>query len=271
MAVSVIPVWSKVPLAQGNGPEDTPDLTIFRPDRPSGAAMVVCPGGGWVQRVAHEKEPVALWLAQHGITAFLLAYRLGPRYYYPAALLDAAESVRQVRARSGEFGVDPKRVGIIGFSAGGHLAANVGVAYDTPELNAVSAHISVSSRPDAMVLVYAPTGLASKYGSAGARARLLGENPAPDLADKVSIERHITAQTPPTFIAHSTLDEKVPVQHALVLGLALADKGVPFEMHLYGRGNHGFGGSPMAPKDPALATWLDHLEQWLRSLGFCAT
>jgi acetyl esterase/lipase len=271
MPVSVIPVWSKVPLAQGNGPEDTPDLTIFRPDKPSGAAMVVCPGGGWVKRVAHEKEPVALWLAERGITAFLLAYRLGPRYVYPAAWLDAAESVRVVRARSAEFGVDPQRVGIIGFSAGGHLAANVGVAYDTPELNAVSGYQAVSSRPDAMVVVYARIDMAGPYGSMSSNIKLLGENPEPALVEKVSIDRHVTAQTPPTFIAHSTLDEKVPVQHAMVLGLALADHRVPFEMHLYGRGNHGFGGSPMAPKDAVLATWLDHLESWLRTMGYCAS
>jgi acetyl esterase/lipase len=268
MSEEVIKVWSHVPLAQGDGPEDTPDITVYRPEKPSGAAFIICPGGGWVQKVAHEKEPVARWLAQRGITAFLLSYRVGPRYHHPAPWLDAAESIRLVRARSRELGVDPQRIGIMGFSAGGHLAAHTAVAFDTPELNKVSGFRGVSSRPDLMVLVYPVIGFGGPYERLETFARLLGDHPTRAQVDSVTLDKHASAKTPPAFIVHSTLDTRVPCEHSLVFAMVLRKYGVPLEMHLYERGEHGFGSSPMAPKDPVLATWLTHLEAWLANRGF---
>jgi acetyl esterase/lipase len=265
----VIPVWSAVPLAQGEGPDDTPDLTIYQPEKQTGAAVIICPGGGWTQKVAHEKEPVARWLAARGITAFLLSYRVGPRYYHPVPWLDAAESIRLVRARSQELNIDPRRIGVMGFSAGGHLAAHVSVTFDTPQLDEVSGFRAVSSRPDLTVLVYPVIDMSGPYAHPGMAERLLGENPSAAQIEEVSLSRHVAAQTPPAFLMHSTLDSRVPCQQSMVYAQALRDHGVPVELHLYERGEHGFGASPMAPKDPVLATWLDHLDSWLRIRGFC--
>lgn len=268
MQTTTIPIWPQVPLAQGSGPDDTPDLTIYTPAKPTGAAVIICPGGGYHNRVAHEKEPVAQWLTEHGITAFLLGYRVGPRYHHPAPWLDAAESVRLVRARSQEFGVDPHRIGIIGFSAGGHLAAHTGAIFDTPELDHYSSFRAISSRPDLIVLVYPVIMMSGPLASLGSRTNLLGENPDPALMDMLTIDKQVTAQTPPAFLVHAVDDDRVPCQHSMNLALALRAHGITMEMHLYEHGGHGFGSSPMAPKDPVLATWLDHLAAWLRGKGF---
>ena len=265
---SIVRVWKDVPMAQGRDAEDVPDLTIYRPEKPTGAAMIIYPGGGWVQRVAHEKEPVALWMVQHGITAFISSYRVGPRYYHPAPWLDAAESIRLVRARSQEFDIDPRRIGVIGFSAGGHLAAHVSVTYDTPELDKVSAYRSISSRPDLTIAVYPRIDLGGPYARRENQMKLLGDDLSQERLDQVTLSKHVTEQTPPAFLAHSTLDATVPCQESMLYIMALRDHGVPCELHLYERGGHGFGGSPMAPKDPALATWLDHLDVWLKARGF---
>jgi acetyl esterase/lipase len=269
MSEQVVPVWSKIPLAQGSGPDDIPDLTIYRPEKATGAALVICPGGGYIEKVAHEKEPVARWLVARGITAFLLSYRVGPRYHHPAPWLDAAESIRLVRARSQEFGIDPQRIGIIGFSAGGHLGAHVSVTFDTPRLDEVSEWPTISSRPDLAVLVYPVIDYTGPYAPSSRGQRLLGPNASDDLLAEVSLSRHVSSQTPPAFLVHSTLDTMVLCQHSMAFAQALRDHDVPVELHLYERGGHGFGGSPMAPEDPVLATWLDHLEAWLRVRGFC--
>ena len=268
MQTTTIPIWPQVPLALGNGPDDIPDLTIYTPEHPTGAAVIVCPGGGYAAKVAHEKEPVAQWLTEQGITACLLSYRVGPRYHHPAPWLDAAESIRLVRARSQEFAIDPRRIGVIGFSAGGHLAAHIGVSLDTPELDRYSSFRATSSRPDLMILVYPVVVLSGPLASVKSAANLLGDNPDPVLLDKLSIDRQVTAQTPPAFIVHAVDDENVPCQHSMNLALALRTQGITLEMHLYEHGGHGFGGSPMAPRDPVLATWLDHLAAWLRGKGF---
>ena len=268
--MTTIPVWKQVPLAVGNEPDDIPDLTIYRPSQPSGAAFIVCPGGGYTQLVAHEKEPVVQWLVERGITAFLLKYRVRPRYHFPAPFLDAAESVRLVRSRAADFGIDPGRIGMIGFSAGGHLTAQTGTNFDTPALNKVSRFPATSSRPDLLVLVYPVIDMVSVLAHKGS-AMMTGDEPTPAQLKKVSPHLHVTEKTPPTFLVHSTLDERVSSEHSMLFASALRRHAVAHEMHLYERGGHGFGSSPMAPKDDVLATWLVHLEAWLRGKGFIST
>lgn len=265
--MTTIPIWQNVPLAAGTEPDDIPDVTVCRPANPNGAAFVICPGGGYTQLVAHEKEPVVQWMVERGITAFLLKYRVRPRYHFPAPLLDAAESVRLVRARAAELGVDGDRIGMIGFSAGGHLTAYTGTAFDTPALNKVSRFPAVSSRPDAIVLVYPVIDMASVLAHKGS-ALMAGDEPTAAQLKKISPHLLVTGHTPPAFLVHSTLDERVSSAHSMLFAQALSRHGIPHEMHLYERGGHGFGSSPMAPKDEILATWLGHLEAWLRGKGF---
>jgi acetyl esterase/lipase len=265
--MTAIPIWNKVPLAAGTEPDDIPDLTVYRPAKPSRASFIICPGGGYTQLVAHEKLPVVQWMVERGITAFLLKYRVRPRYQFPAPLLDAAESVRLVRAQAQELAIDPGRIGMIGFSAGGHLAAQTGTTCDTPSLNKVSRFPGVSSRPDLLVLVYPVIDMVSVLAHSGS-ALMAGDRPTPEQLERISPHLHVSAQTPPTFLVHSTLDDRVSSEHSMLFASALRRHGVAHEMHLYERGGHGFGSSPMAPKDDVLATWLGHLEAWLRGKGF---
>jgi acetyl esterase/lipase len=263
-----IPIWQDVPLAVGNEPEDIPDLTVYRPAKPNGASFIICPGGGYMQLVAHEKMPVVQWMVERGVTAFLLKYRLRPRYTFPAPLLDASESVRLVRAQAQEFGVDPQRIGMIGFSAGGHLAAQTGTTFDSLRLNEVSRFRTTSSRPNLLVLVYPVIDMVSAIAHSGS-ALMVGEHPTTDKLKKASPYLQVTDKTPPTFLVHSTLDDRVSSEHSMFFAWALRRHGVPHEMHLYERGGHGFGSSPMAPNDDVLATWLVHLDAWLKGKGYC--
>jgi acetyl esterase/lipase len=263
-----LPIWQDVPFGLGHEPEDIPDLTVYRPSKPTGASFIICPGGGYTQLVAHEKDPVVLWMIERGITAFRLKYRLRPRYDFPAPMLDAAESVRLVRARAQELGVDPGRIGMIGFSAGGHLAAHTGARFDSRALNKVSRFRTTSSRPDLLVLIYPVIDMVGAYALTRS-AQMTGEQPTLAQLKGVSPHLHVTEKTPPAFLVHSTLDDRVSSEHSMLFAMALRRHGVAHEVHLYERGGHGFGGSPMAPKDEILATWLVHLEAWLKGKGYC--
>jgi acetyl esterase/lipase len=274
----VIPLWPHgAPGARGTDPDkDVPTLTIWLPppDKATGSAIVVCPGGGYgVLAVDHEGKQVAEWLNQLGIAAFVLRYRLGPRYHHPAMLQDAGRAIRTVRARASEWGLDPKRIAILGFSAGGHLASTAGTHFDAGKPDADDPIERVSSRPDRMILVYAVIALATPYGHSGSLKNLLGDKPTQELIESLSNERQVTKDTPPTFLAQTNADTAVPAENSLLFTLALRKAGVPVELHLFERGPHGLGlggGTPKfrVPPEPSFQVWPKLCETWLKNQGF---
>jgi len=256
------------PGAVGNEPVDIPTLTPYLPtkDKMTGAAIIICPGGGYGHLADHEGRPVAEWLNTLGVTAFVLKYRLGPRYHHPAPMQDAARAIRIVRARAAEWGLDPQRIGILGFSAGGHLASTAGTHFDSGKPDAPDAIERVSSKPNLMILIY-PVITMRDRTHAGSKKNLLGDQPGPELVALLSNEEQVTKETPPTFLVHTMNDAAVPVENSLLFVSALRKAGVPFEFHLYERGPHGFG---LGGKDPILATWPDRCADWLRLHSFAA-
>jgi len=249
------------PNAIGKEPQDIPTITQFlvKQDVPS-AAVLICPGGGY----SHlsdiiEGSDVAKWLNSIGISAFVLKYRLGMRYHQPNQLFDAARAMRMVRAHAKQWNIDPKRIGILGFSAGGHLASTLGTHFDAGKPDAVDEIDRVSSRPDLMILIY-PVITMGDLTHKGSRTNLLGDEGSPELIKLYSNELHVTSETPPTFLVHAVTDPVVPVENSLMFADALRKAGVAFEIHLYERGPHGFG---MAPNDPILSTWTTRCADWL--------
>lgn len=262
-----IVLWAGgAPNAIGKEPQDIPTITPFliKQDAPV-AAVIVFPGGGY-SHLSDIKEgsDVANWLNSLGISAFVLKYRLGMRYHQPNQLLDAARAIRTVRARAKEWNVDPKRIGVLGFSAGGHLASTLGTHFDAGNPDATDAVDRVSSRPDLMILIY-PVITMGELTHKGSRTNLLGDDGSPELIKLYSNELHVTSDTPPTFLVHAVTDPAVPVENSLMFAEALRKSGVPFEIHLYERGPHGFG---MAPNDPILSTWKKRCADWLGVHGF---
>jgi len=256
------------PGAVGKEPADIPTLTpYFVPkEKATGAAVIVCPGGGYTHLADHEGGPVAEWLNTIGITSFVLKYRLGPTYHHPAELQDAARAIRTVRAHAKEWGLDPERVGILGFSAGGHLAATLGTHFTAANPSAADPIERLSSRPDLMILIY-PVITMGEGTHSGSKTNLLGANPPADLVELLSNEKQVTKETPPTFLVHTMTDPAVPVENSMMFAAALRQAGVPFEFHLYERGPHGFG---LGTIDPILATWPARCADWLRVHGFAA-
>ena len=252
----------------GKEPVDIPTLTPYLPpkEKMSGAAIIICPGGGYTHLADHEGRPVAEWLNSLGVTAFVLKYRLGPRYHHPAPMQDAARAIRTVRARAAEWGLDPQRIGILGFSAGGHLASTAGTHFDSGKPGAPDAIERVSSRPNLMVLIYPVITMRDKT-HAGSKKNLLGVEPTPELVTLLSNDEQVTKETPPAFLVHTMTDAAVPVENSLLFVSALRKAGVAVEFHMYERGPHGFG---LGGKDPILATWPDRCADWLRLHGFVA-
>ena len=262
-----IVLWpAGAPGAQGSEAVDVPTLTpyLLPKEKATGAAVIVFPGGGYTHLADHEGRPVAEWLNSIGVISFVLKYRIGPRYHHPAPLEDAARAIRTVRARAREWNIDPERIGILGFSAGGHLASSIGTHFDSGKLDASDPIERVSSRPELMILIY-PVITMGPLGHAGSRNSLLGSNPSPELVALLSNETQVTRETPPTFLVHTMADTAVPVENSLMFVSALRKAGVPFELHLYERGAHGFG---LAGKDPVLASWPDRCADWLRIHNF---
>jgi acetyl esterase/lipase len=255
------------PGALGTGPEDRPKLTLYRApaDKASGAAVVVCPGGGYRNLASdHEGKQVAAWLNTLGVSAFVLQYRVGPRYRHPAPAVDARRAMRLVRARASEWAVDPSRVGIIGFSAGGHLASTTGTHFDYGNPDATDPVDRMGSRPDFMILAYPVISLGASFAHAGSRQSLLGDEPDPKLVEELSSELHVTSRTPPTFLFHTSEDASVPVDNSLAFYKALKDARVPAELHVFPKGPHGVG---LAPHDPVLSQWPKLCAAWLQTTG----
>jgi acetyl esterase/lipase/lysophospholipase L1-like esterase len=261
-----IRLWSNnAPGANGTAAEDIPTLTPFVPkEKANGSAVIVCPGGGYSHLADHEGRPVAEWLNSIGVTAFVLKYRIGPKYHHPAPLLDAARAIRLVRSRAAEWKIDSKRIGILGFSAGGHVASTIGTHFDSGEPNAADPIDRVSSRPDLLVLIY-PVITMGELTHAGSKKQLLGDNPSADMVKLMSNEQQVTKETPPTFLVHTANDAAVPVENSLRFVDALRKFGVPFELHVYERGRHGFG---LGDDDPILSTWTARCADWLHLQGF---
>jgi acetyl esterase/lipase len=262
-----IVLWPNgAPGAVGKEPLDIPTVTPYLPakEKATGAAIIVCPGGGYSHLADHEGGPVAEWLSTLGITAFVLKYRYGPRYQHPAPLLDAARAIRIVRARAGEWHLDPNRIGILGFSAGGHVASTIGTHFDSGKPDAPDPIERLSSRPDLMILIY-PVITMREFTHAGSKRMLLGENPAPELITLLSNEEQVTKNTPPAFLVHTADDPGVPVENSLRFAEALRKARVPVEIHIYEHGPHGFG---LGGKDPILSTWPQRCAEWLKMHGF---
>jgi acetyl esterase/lipase len=264
--VRTFPLWEGgAPGALGSQPSDIPTLTVYPARQPNATAVVVAPGGGYAGlAMNHEGRQVANWLNAMGVTAFVLQYRLGPRYHHPVELGDAQRAIRTVRARAAEFGISPERVGMMGFSAGGHLASTAGTHFDAGNPSAPDPIDRFGSRPDFLILAYPVITMNPAFTHAGSRKNLLGDNPDPRLVELMSNELQVTPQTPPTFLFHTTADNGVPVMNSVVFYEALVKAGVPAEMHLFANGPHGVG---LALQDPALSEWPALLATWLRGKG----
>jgi acetyl esterase/lipase len=254
------------PGALGTEPADQPTLYPFvvPAGRGVGTAVIVCPGGGY-QNLSMEKEgtDIARWLNSLGVTAFVLQYRLGPKYHHPIELGDAQRAIRLVRSHAADYRIEPDRVGIMGFSAGGHLASSAGTHFDAGNAAATDPIDRAASRPDFLILCY-PVISFVNYTHQGSKNNLLGPNPDPKLVETMSCELAVTAQTPPTFLFHTNADTGVPAENSVLFYLALRKAGVPAEIHIYERGPHGVG---LATTDEALSSWPQRLADWLRIRG----
>ena len=261
-------LWENgAPGAQGQTDDDKPSLTIYRTFDPKtpGTAVIVVPGGSYGFLASnHEGRQVANWFNSMGVTAFVLKYRLGPRYHHPIELGDAQRAIRWVRSHAEEFGISPNRVGIMGFSAGGHLSSTAETHFDAGDPKAADPIDRVSSRPDFAVLGYPVITFEPPYAHSGSAKNLLGENPDPKLVDELSNERHVTAQTPPTFLFSTSEDTVVPPENSVAFYAALHRAGVPAEIHIFEKGPHGVG---LDLGDPVLSEWPPLLVHWLRARG----
>jgi acetyl esterase/lipase len=258
-------LWEgKAPGALGDADADRPTITFYAVSsnhKPS-AAVIVFPGGGYGHLATnHEGRQIANWLNAAGITAFVVRYRLGPRYHHPTELGDAQRAIRLVRARAKEFGVSPDKIGVLGFSAGGHLASTTQTHFDSGNPSAVDTIDRVSSRPDFAVLAYPVISLTAEYTHKGSSKNLLGENPTPELLKELSSELNVTAQTPPTFLFSTSTDTGVPPENSVAFYLALHKAGVPAELHIFENAPHGVG---LDLADPAVGEWSYLLLQWFR-------
>lgn len=275
---TVLPLWPDgVPGARaGLPPEETkdgrisgvtePTLTFVAPavDRPNGTAVIIAPGGGYV-RLSFDREGLqyARWLSTLGVTSFVLKYRM-QEFGHPAPLQDVLRAVRLVRARAAEFGIDPARIGVMGSSAGGHLAASAGTLFNHPDGQVGPAPDPVSARPDFLILMYPVISMEEGVAHAGSRRALLGPTPAPDKLALMSLEHQVTSATPPTLIVHTQEDASVPIENSIRFFQALTRAKVPAEFHAFERGAHGMG---MRDGLGTSSEWPARAAEWLRARG----
>jgi acetyl esterase/lipase len=250
------------PLAKGAEDADVPTLTPFPPPagKANGGAVIVCPGGGYQMLAQHEGQPVAEWLNTLGFAGFVLKYRIAPKYQHPAPMLDAQRAIRTVRSRAAGWGVNPGCIGILGFSAGGHLASTAGTHFDAGKSGSSDPIERASSRPDFQILVYPVVSFSQSF-HLGSRKNLLGDNPLEDVVTLLSNEKQVTTETPPAFLVHSIADGAVPCENSILFAAACRKAGVPFELHLIERGAHGLG---LKDTEPAWARWPAICAEWLK-------
>jgi len=289
IAADVVPLWDgPAPQSHGSAPTDIPSLTVFLPaktDRPT-SAIIIFPGGAYeFLAFEHEGTNNAKYFQAHGVAAFVLKYRLPKNgYHHPVPLLDAQRAIRLVRSQASLWNIDPAKVGIMGFSAGGHLAATLDTHFDT---GTASVHVEgqptdtsqnpptlptsdidkISCRPDFAVLVYPVITLKDGITHAGSKANLLGPNPDPALVTNLSNETQVTPNTPPTLLVHAADDDAVPIENSRLMLAALQKNGVACELQEYPHGKHGFGYFP-EPEKNRVPGWLDHAYAWLKAQGF---
>ena len=262
-------LWPKgAPLSKGDTPNDKPTLTIYpaAADQANGAAVVICPGGGYSGlAMKHEGHDIAKWLNSFGVSSFVLSYRhRGRGYGHPAPLDDAQRAIRTVRARAAEWKVDPQRIGILGFSAGGHLASTAATHFDAGQPDADDPIQRVGCRPDFAVLCYAVIAFGEPYSHFGSQNNLLGKNPPAELVRQLSNEKQVTPQTPPTFLWSTDEDRAVPAENSVMFYLALRKAKVPAELHVYQQGRHGLG---LAASVPGTAGWSQACQLWMQNRG----
>ncbi|WP_165219470.1 alpha/beta hydrolase [Aquisphaera insulae] len=276
------PLWpaakSGAPLETGdaNHAGDVPTITVYLApqEKATGAAMLICPGGGYgFLATDHEGKQVAAWLNSIGIAGVVLKSRLAPKYHHPAPLDDARRAIRTIRLRSKEWGLDPGRVGVIGFSAGGHLASSLATHYREANPVPGDAINGFTERPDVAILVYPVINMNADITHRGSVENLLGKSPKPEDLDLLSNETQVNAKTPPTFLAHTQADTAVPVENSLAFAMALRKHKVPFELHVFEKGQHGLGLGKGAPEfgvkgEPTFQAWPDLCAAWLKSRGF---
>jgi acetyl esterase/lipase len=256
------------PGASGEEDRDKPAITVYMPPSTAGpmTAVIIAPGGSYRNLSMNlEGRAPANYLNALGVAAFVLRYRLGPRYHHPIELGDAQRAIRTVRARAQEWHIAPDRIGIMGFSAGGHLASSASTHFDAGSPGSADPIDRVSSRPDFAVLGYPVISFVEAWTHQGSKTSLLGDNPDPALARSLSSELQVTDKTPPTFIYHTNADTVVPVENSVAYFLALRKAGVPAELHVFKEGRHGTG---LGMQDPALSEWPTLLANWLRVSGF---
>lgn len=274
LGIKTMPVWDGHIPEVGGAPKDIPTLTMFLPLRPNGTAVIVVPGGGYTMLASnHEGRQVADWFAARGITAFVLKYRIGPHNLFPLTLEDAQRAIRLVRYDARKLHILPDRIGIIGFSAGGHLAALTGTLFHQGDASSSDPVDRFSDRPDFMILGYAWLN-AMEPNSDGkitycSVLKIVPEADCKQFEKNYTPARHVTVDTPPTFIYATSDDKVVPVVRASVdFYDALVAAGVPVEMHLFEHGRHGSG---LGLGSPSLDLWPVLLEQWLRGRGLLTT
>lgn len=245
---------------------ETPTLTYYPPaiDRPNGTAVIICPGGGYVglSRI-REGVQYANWLSTLGVASFVLTNRIG-EYGHPAPLQDVLRAIRLVRSRAAEFNLDPARIGVMGSSAGGHLAASAGTLFDHPDGKTGAPLDTVNARPDFLILMYPVISFQHAAAHTGSRRALLGQNASPELVAQLSLETQVTSATPPTLLIHTQADQAVPVENSILFFQALTRANVPAEMYLFEKGEHGMG---MRDGLGTSSDWPKRAEEWLRHRG----
>jgi len=249
------------PLAKGSDPKDKPAITVHLPaaDKANGTAVVICPGGGYGGlMMSYEGHDIAKWLNEQGVAGIVLQYRVAP-YHHPAPLLDAKRALRITRLHAAEWKIDPKRIGIMGFSAGGHVASTLGTHFDSGDEKSADPIEKVDCRPDFMILVYPVISMGPK-GHGGSRTNLLGKDPAPADVELLSNEKQVTEKTPPTFLVHSKLDHVVPVENSAMFYEACKAKNVPAEFFEMDKGDHGLG----VGKGELWAAWQAKCLEWMK-------
>ena len=267
----VLPLWNgPAPLSHGSTPDDIPTLTLYLPENKGRAtsAIIIIPGGGYeMLAIDHEGHNEGKYFQERGVAALVLKYRLPAKgYRHPAPILDAQRAVRVVRSHAAEWNIDPAKISIMGFSAGGHLASTLDTHFDAGDSQAADAIDKLGCRPDFAVLVYAVISMKEGITHQGSKNNLLGPNPDPALVASLSNETQVTPQSPPTLLVHAEDDEGVPIQNSRLMLAALQKAGVPSALHAYPRGGHGFGYYADRPVVPA--GWLDKVWDWLKEQGF---
>jgi acetyl esterase/lipase len=252
------------PGAKGTAPADKPNITVHLapPDKANGSAVVICPGGGYgALMMSYEGHDVAKWLNEQGVAGIVLQYRIRP-YQHPAPLNDAKRAMRIVRAHAAEWKIDPKRIGVMGFSAGGHVASTIGTHFDAGDPNAADPIERVDCRPDFLILVY-PVITMDLKTHGGSRENLLGKNPSAEDINLLSNEKQVTEKTPPAFLVHSKLDKAVSVENSKMFYEALQAHKVAAEFLEMPTGDHGLG----CGKGPLWAEWQEKCLAWMKKSG----